>query len=137
MVVFSPTGEQLGSAVVPSPDAEREGCLAALDDALRTRLWRLGHRVKVGYYNPHTAEISLTPSERGAAFSASRPIPIDSGGLLAALDADSEPERLVLSDGTVAIRQSPTYRDITRRLVEIRDRHGVDPTIRPGFAGFR
>lgn len=118
MLALSPTGELLGTGT--SGNGTREACLAALDDAAaRTRVWRYGRKVEVGFYNPFTAEISVGPSFAAEVYALPTPVGFPLGGLL--LNLSDKSQAVTVSGEAAVLRPSPTLSELSRLFLGSRD----------------
>lgn len=125
MVAVAASGEALGFG--RSDNGDLEAALAALDDAIeRAHVWRAGTKVKVGFYNPHTAEFSFGPSYRSKSFRASTPVPIHRFGTVVSVDDT----RVVDAEGTpiATLRPAaPPADEIAALFARSRDRAASFP----------
>ena len=86
--VLSAAGEVL-AGVANAPENPRAAALAALDEASRTaRCWRDGELRRVAFYNPHTAEASVGPSDSCTVFRFDVPPPLSAEGTAAVVCGD-------------------------------------------------
>lgn len=109
-------GEFLAAVDVRAGVDEREAAFLACDAALgRGWVRRDGRRLRVGLYNPYSAEVAVGALPDTAVFADQAPVALPVDGAVAVLDDGAEPA-IVLGDGRRLPRQARTYASYTRAV---------------------